>query len=75
VNQGANVQIAMLVFLVVIVGWSMLLIPAQTIAQGWRQLADEGEDRTNGHGAPNGGRSPKRGEGAHRSTSGAERVS
>ncbi len=37
VNQGANVQIAALVFLVVFGAWCMLLVPAQTIARGWRE--------------------------------------
>jgi hypothetical protein len=41
VNQGANVQIATLVFFAVLVGWCMLLIPAQTIARGWRELDAE----------------------------------
>ena len=36
VNGGANAQIAALVFIVVMVGWCMLLIPAHTIARGWR---------------------------------------
>jgi hypothetical protein len=36
VNQGANLQIATLVFIVVLGGWCMLLIPARTIARGWR---------------------------------------
>lgn len=36
VNEGANLQIATLVFLIVLGGWCMLLIPAQTIARGWR---------------------------------------
>lgn len=72
VNDGANTQIAALVFLVVMVGWSMLLLPAQTIAQGWRQL--DGEGNRNGHGAPNGRRGPKRSKGAHRAAPGTERV-
>ncbi|HWM62711.1 MAG TPA: hypothetical protein VNP96_01825 [Solirubrobacterales bacterium] len=37
VNEGANLQIATLVFVAVLVGWCMLLIPAQTIARGWRE--------------------------------------
>lgn len=36
VNEGANLQIATLVFIIVLGGWCMLLIPAQTIARGWR---------------------------------------
>lgn len=41
VNEGANLQIATLVFVAVLVGWCMLLIPAQTIARGWRQTAPQ----------------------------------
>ncbi|HEY7456118.1 MAG TPA: hypothetical protein VH703_02485 [Solirubrobacterales bacterium] len=41
VNQGANLQIATLVFVVVFTGWCMLLIPARTIARGWRELGEE----------------------------------
>jgi hypothetical protein len=37
VNAGANVQIALLVFVVVFGAWCMLLIPAQTLARGWRE--------------------------------------
>lgn len=36
VNAGANLQIALLVFFVVLVLWSLLLIPAHTIMRGWR---------------------------------------
>jgi capsular polysaccharide biosynthesis protein len=43
VNQGVNLQIAMLVFLVVFGAWCMLLIPAQTIARGWRETQLYGE--------------------------------
>lgn len=58
VNESANLQIATLVFIVVLIGWCLLLVPAQTIARGWRELG-EGEgarpDRDsrrlrNGHG-------------------------
>jgi hypothetical protein len=41
VNKGADIQIASLVFLVVFGGWCMLLIPAQTIARGWREVSEE----------------------------------
>jgi hypothetical protein len=41
VNESANVQIGTLVFLAVLIGWCMLLIPAQTIARGWRELEAE----------------------------------
>jgi len=37
VNAGANVQIAFLVFIIVFGAWCMLLIPAQTLARGWRE--------------------------------------
>ncbi len=37
VNAGANLQIGLLVFLVVFGAWCMLLIPAQTLARGWRE--------------------------------------
>lgn len=37
VNGGANIQIGLLVFLVVFGAWCMLLIPAQTLARGWRE--------------------------------------
>ena len=58
VNKGANVQIATLVFLTVLIGWCMLLIPAHTIARGWREIGDEpawrppgGNGNGNGNGA------------------------
>jgi hypothetical protein len=56
VNEGANIQIAALVFLVVFGGWCMLLVPAQTIARGWRQ-ADKRGAASNGSspGQANGG--------------------
>jgi hypothetical protein len=47
VNEGANLQIALLVFLVVFGAWCMLLIPAQTLARGWREANAYGGD-TNG---------------------------
>lgn len=51
VNDGANLQIAALVFLVVFGGWCMLLIPAQTIARGWRQASQNGgASNGNAHG-------------------------
>ncbi|HEV7400637.1 MAG TPA: hypothetical protein VGN84_10260 [Solirubrobacterales bacterium] len=43
VNAGANVQIALLVFIVVFGAWCMLLIPAQTIARGWREANPYGD--------------------------------
>lgn len=50
VNGGANAQIAALVFFVVLVLWCLLLIPAHTIARGWRAAGDDDDDRpsTNG---------------------------
>jgi hypothetical protein len=56
VNKGANVQIAALVFLVVLGGWCMLLIPAHTIARGWRELRDDEDRVSNGSGAGGNGR-------------------
>jgi hypothetical protein len=52
VNGGANGQIAALVFFVVLVLWCLLLIPAHTIARGWRAAGDDDEDRS----SPNGRR-------------------
>jgi hypothetical protein len=43
VNAGANVQIAALVFIVVFGGWCMLLVPAQTLARGWREANPYGD--------------------------------
>jgi hypothetical protein len=51
VNGGANREIAILVFLVVFVGWCILLVPAHTIARGWRE-----EGRRAGGGDPDGPR-------------------
>lgn len=51
VNEGANRQIAALVFIVVFAGWCLLLVPAHTIAQGWR----EGGDGRGSAGGPGGG--------------------
>jgi capsular polysaccharide biosynthesis protein len=52
VNAGANVQIALLVFFVVLIGWCLLLIPAHTVAKGWRSGSDDddGGGSANGHG-------------------------
>ncbi len=61
VNEGANVQIAALVFLVALGGWCMLLIPAHTIARGWRKLGEDDGRRSNGFGRDGDGR----GEGVH----------
>ena len=57
VNQGADLQIATLVFIVVLGGWCMLLIPARTIARGWREVEVDGESPdSNGAGSQNGHR-------------------
>jgi hypothetical protein len=48
VNEGANIQIAALVFFVVFGGWCMLLIPAQTIARGWREAGSGDDVASNG---------------------------
>lgn len=55
VNAGVNVQIAALVFFVVLIFWCLLLIPAHTIAKGWRSAAEKEKDDhdsngSNGHG-------------------------
>lgn len=50
VNGGANAQIAMLVFFVVLVLWCLLLIPAHTIARGWRSHDDDDDDRPSSNG-------------------------
>jgi hypothetical protein len=47
VNAGANVQIALLVFIIVFGAWCMLLIPAQTLARGWREADVYGDDDPN----------------------------
>jgi hypothetical protein len=49
VNGGANREIAILVFLVVFAIWCILLVPAHTIARGWRE-----EGRRRGGGDPDG---------------------
>lgn len=49
VNEGASLQIATLVFIVVFIGWCLLLIPAQTIARGWRETGGKGRN-SNGFG-------------------------
>jgi hypothetical protein len=52
VNAGANVQIAVLVFIIVFGGWCMLLVPAQTLARGWREANPYGDvDSARGSGA------------------------
>jgi hypothetical protein len=58
VNAGANVQIALLVFIVVFGAWCMLLIPAQTLARGWREadIYGGGLDRGSAAGPDAGGR-------------------
>ncbi len=53
VNEGANLQIASLVFVVVFIGWCLLLIPAQTIARGWRETGTD--SGSNGFGEGNNG--------------------
>jgi hypothetical protein len=67
VNKNANIEIGLLVFFVVFGAWCMLLIPAQTIARGWREtrtaeerergpINDGGKDLLNP-------REPKKGKG------------
>lgn len=48
VNKGASLQIATLVFIVVLGGWCMLLVPARTIARGWRDSWEKGGASANG---------------------------
>lgn len=55
VNEGANLQIATLVFIAVLGAWCMLLIPARTIARGWRELGEDEESWS-----PNGGSDGRR---------------
>lgn len=50
VNGGANAQIAALVFFVVLVLWCLLLMPAHTIARGWREQKDDDDDRPSSNG-------------------------
>lgn len=60
VNKGADIQIFLLVFLVVMVGWCMLLVPAHTIARGWREIGSPPARRsTNNHGQPQNGHRPR----------------
>jgi hypothetical protein len=49
VNKGANIQIAVLVFIVVLGAWCMLLVPAHTIVRGWREAGDQ--DGADGNGS------------------------
>jgi len=49
VNEGANIQIATLVFFLVFGAWCILLIPAQTIARGWREADVDRGPASNGH--------------------------
>ena len=53
VNEGVDRQIAALVFVVVLAAWCILLVPAHTIAHGWRE-GDAGLPSTGGDGAENG---------------------
>jgi hypothetical protein len=73
VNEGANVQIATLVFLVVLVGWCMLLIPAHNIAHGWRESGDSEIGRSNGR-VENGENGRGDGDGVPRSSPSRERA-
>lgn len=52
VNEGASLQIATLVFVVVLAGWCMLLIPAHSIARGWREAGEAGNRGASGGGDP-----------------------
>ncbi len=76
VNKNANIQIGLLVFFVVFGAWCMLLIPAQTIARGWRETwSDDEPDRAPrkgaaGEGKKDGKKGPK-GPGKKSAKSGA----
>ena len=62
VNAGANTEIAILVFFVVFALWCILLIPANTIARGWRDDGDDDGDRGEGgnrRGGRRGGEGPR----------------
>jgi hypothetical protein len=48
VNEGANLQIAALVFIVVFGAWCMLLVPAETIMRGWRGGGEQRAAGSNG---------------------------
>jgi hypothetical protein len=48
VNEGADIQIAMLVFIAVLGGWCLLLLPAANVARGWANRELDGAG-TNGH--------------------------
>ncbi len=63
VNEGANLQIALLVFVVVFGAWCMLLIPAQTIARGWREANAYGASSNGGSRAADYEHEPQRGFG------------
>jgi hypothetical protein len=54
VNAGANAQIATLVFFVVLIGWCLLLVPARTIAKGWREASTPPDDGRPEGGGPGG---------------------
>jgi hypothetical protein len=60
VNAGVNVQIAALVFFVVIFLWCLLLIPARTIARGWQSGGDDDGPRPSGRANGNGQRHPRK---------------
>jgi capsular polysaccharide biosynthesis protein len=66
VNKGADLQIAVLVFIAVMIGWCMLLIPAQTIAKGWREAGKEETEAGQGRG--------RNGNGFDQGVAGPERV-
>lgn len=64
VNEGASVQIALLVLIVVFGAWCMLLIPARTLARGWREadVYGAGPGRDGDNGDIGGGFSPRGGK-------------
>ena len=58
VNAGVNLQIALLVFFVFMILWCLLLIPAHTIAQGWRSEPERERGRDGDNGKGPGGHRP-----------------
>ncbi len=71
VNEGANIQIAALVFFVVLGIWCLLLVPGQTIVRGWREAGLEEAAGSGGGGG--GGPGRKRGRDGAVGSAAAER--
>lgn len=71
VNEGANIQIAALVFFVVLGIWCLLLVPGQTIVRGWREAGLE--EAAGSGGGRDGGPGRKRGRDGAVGSAAAER--